>query len=343
MKKIARLTLLIVLLASNVQAQRIRAVSYMNVIEREFNMVQENMWYYTNAASHQGSAGKLESKRKELIKQIELSIRNISGMKPFQNSTRYRDSAVAFLQLNYQVLKDDFATVLQLQTISEKTYQQTVEYIKMQEVIDTKLAEAGRMMNQEQVNFGTLYGIAFTEKTNQISLKQAETDKVYDYYNPIYLCFLKSYLDEVKFVDTQTKQDSAEMEQYSMVLLQNAREGLTQLQQMDAFKGDTSLKAACMQMLQFYELEVAEKFTHLKSYYAEKKLFAEAKNKMELIHVEQRTNEDVKTYNQAVSAYNLATSKFNVINQYLNETRNKLIANWNASAQLFKDTHVPKR
>lgn len=342
MKKILSLILFISVCTNYTQAQRIRAVSYMNVIEREFNMVQENMWYYTNVASHQSSAIKLESKRKELLSQIELSIKAVSSMKPFENSTRFRDSAVAFLKLNYEVLKDDFVRVTQLQDISNKTYEQVAEYLKLQESIDDKLTEAGRRMDSEQVVFGTTYGIEFEEKRNRISVKQEIADKVYDYYNPIYLLFFKNYLDEVNFIQAQTKQDSAAMEQYAITLLGNSKAGLEQLQEVKAFNKDTSLKAACEQMLQFYIIEVEDKFKDIKLYYAQKLRFIAAKNKIDTMPKEQRTAADVNDYNQVVADYNLVTAKFNQINQYLNETRNRLITNWNLTAQAFKDRHIPK-
>ena len=343
MKKACLFVVLVFLLVYTADAQRLKAVSYMNTIEREFKMIQENMWYYTSAASHKGAAGKLGAKRNELIKQIELSIQAISAMKPFENSTRFRDSAVAFLRLNYQVLQDDFAAIMELQNTTEKTFEQVEAYIQLQEAIDKKLAEAGRMMDKEQVIFGTAYGLSFTETKDRVTINQQIADSVYDYYNPIYLIFYKSYLDELNFVTSQTKQDTPNLDKYGSVLLQNAKTGLAQLATFHSFKGDSSLKTACLQMLKFYEAEVEQNYQELKEYYLQKQQFAAAKAKIDALPAEQRTSADVVAYNQAVANYNEATNKHNVADQYLNQTRNRLIANWNITAQAFKDRHVPKR
>ena len=96
------------------------AVSYMEKITEESKKIQADMWDYTNAVSHGKSARKVEKRRSELLTTSQQALNRVSGMQAYEGSTTYRDSVVSFLRINYLVLKEDYAEIVDMEEIAEK-------------------------------------------------------------------------------------------------------------------------------------------------------------------------------------------------------------------------------
>lgn len=318
------------------------AVAYLESIGKEFKQISNETWDYTSAAAHGKKARTVENKRKDLVSQITKSITKIKSMPGYEGNTAYRDSAVAYLKLNQLVINEDYAKIVDMEEIAEQSYDAMEAYMLAKEKADDKLQAAGEMIEAQEKKFAADNNITLLEGQDKISKKLAEAGKVYKYYNPIYLIFFKSSKQEMYLIDAQNKGDFNAMEQNKNALAQTAAEGKKKLAEIKDYKGDNTVKAACLEMLTFYEKET-QKFGDISNYYIQKDKFEKLKTSFDSKSQSQRTKKDVDQYNAAIAELNTATNKFNATNQTLNQNRAQLIEKWNNSSEKLIDKFVPKK
>ena len=63
---------------------------------------------------------------------------NISGLPAFNGDKEYRDTAVSFMKLYYNVLNEDYAKIINLEEISEQSYDDMEAYMMAQEKVERK-------------------------------------------------------------------------------------------------------------------------------------------------------------------------------------------------------------
>jgi regulator of RNase E activity RraB len=313
-------------------------VEYMNQVSSEFKSIQSATWDYTKSVAKNKSAKKVNKNRLELIKTISSSIEKVKKVGAYNGETYYRDSILSYLEMNKAVVAQDYEKIMNLEEIAEQSYDLMDAYITAQEAASDKLAAYGEMVDEVEKRFAKENNINLIESTDKIGLKLKKAGEVYDYYNPIYLIFFKSFKQEAYLLDAMNKADVAAMEQNKSTLETFATEGLELLKGKVAFNGDESLKNAAIEQLKFYQ-EEAQKFQVLIDFQSTKDAFEKAQKDMEAKKGKQ-TQEDVDTYNALVKEYNMKIAEYNSTINDLNNKRSKLLNNWNNTANSFTSKHV---
>lgn len=183
------------------------AVEYLNVIGNEFTTIQKNTWDYTSSAAHGKSARKVEKRRREVVLATRDAIRKITKLKPFNGTTNLRDSAVSFLNVNFAVLNEDYAKLVDLEEIAEQSYDAMEAYMLAKEKANDKLQDAGVMMETQYSGFAKKHNINLVQNNDKITKNLEKAGKVYKHYNEVYLVFFKSHKQEAYFVDAMQKND----------------------------------------------------------------------------------------------------------------------------------------
>ncbi len=330
------------LLSISFYAAKPDAFEYITKIGTEFKEVSENTWDYTSSVAHGKKARTVENKRKLLISQINSSIFKISHMKDFDGNTAFRDSAVAYLNLNKTVINQDYAKILDMEDIAEQSYDAMEAYMLAKEKADEKLQHGGDVFDEQYRAFAEANDIKLVESNDKLSKKLEKSGKVYAYYNKLYLIFFKSYKQEMYLVDAQNKSDFNAMEQNKNALATVTAEGLEKVKDIKDFEGDMSVKLALTNMLKFYENET-KKYGDITAFYLVKESTEKVKKAMEAKKQSDRTNDDINKYNASLKTYNDALAKYNKLNMDLNNNRNKLLDKWNDDSAKFTDKHVPKK
>lgn len=316
------------------------AVDYLGYIGKEFKNVQNATWEYTRTVAKNKSAKKVAKTRTELIQTISAASARVKGMGDFQGNTAFRDSTVAFLELNKAVVSEDYEKIMNLEDIAEQSYDLMEAYLLAQEVAGEKLAKAGERISEAEKKFAADNQINLVDASDKTTKSLERAAQVYDYYNPVYLIFFKSYKQEAYFMEALNKGDVAAMEQNKSTLSKYAAEGLTKLESTPSFEGDASLKKAGSDMLKFYQDEADKKSQALIDFYTKKDSFEKTRKTFEAKKEKERTKEDVDAYNKILTEYNAAVNNFNAVNQELNNNRSKYINNWNNAAANFTNKHI---
>lgn len=318
-----------------------KALEYMKTISAEFKMIQSATWDYTKSVAKNKGARKVDKTRMELIQTISNSIAKVKKIQPFNGETYFRDSTLAFLEMNKIVVSQDYEKIMNLEEIAEQSYDLMEAYMLAQEVASDRLSEAGDRINAVERKFAEENDITLIEgEDDKVTARLRNASKMYDYYNPIYLIFFKSYKQEIYFLDALNKGDVSGMEQNKTTLAQTAQEGIDALNLIAAYEGDESLKKACMEMLKFYLDEANNKFSVFVDYQATKEGFDNAKKNFEAKKEKDRTQDDVNNYNKLVKELNAANVEYNSTNNDLNTKRSKLLNTWNNTANNFTNSHL---
>lgn len=317
-----------------------KALNYMNVISTEFKSIQSATWDYTRSVAKNKGAKQVDKNRVELIQTISNSIAKVKKIGAYDGKTYFKDSTLAFLELQKIVIAQDYEKIMNMEEIAEQSYDLMEAYMLAQEMASEKLSASGERISEVERKFAGENNITLIEgEGDKISANLAKAGEMYDYYNPIYLIFFKSYKQEAYLMDALQKGDVSGMEQNKSMLAQTSQEGIDAINKVTAFKGDETLKKACLEMLTFYALE-SKKFQVFIDFQSTKDGFEKAKANMEAMKEKDRTQADVDTYNKLIKEFNNATMEYNNTNNELNNTRSKLLNNWNNTSSNFTNSHI---
>lgn len=316
-------------------------VEYMNYIGEQYAQLTEDQWAYTSAVANDKKAKKIESKRQALLVSNKAAQQKIKKMPDYNGNVEYRDSVVAYLQLNYNVLNHDYEKIVDMEEIAEQSYDLMEAYLLAQETASEKLNMAGDMLTTIEKKFAEENNVTLTEGEKSKNAKRLEqASRVYKYYNEVYLIFFKCYKQEAYLLEAVNTGDVNAMEQNKNALLTYADEGLARLKSIQSFDGDNSLLEAGSEILKFYKNEAENELADIVDFFVKKEKFETIHQAFEAKKKNDRTQEDVDNYNQAVNDYNNATNAYNKANETLNNSRGKKLDNWNNTAAKFTKKHV---
>jgi hypothetical protein len=318
------------------------AGEYLETVGSQFSDIAQNTMSYTSAASHGKSARKVEKRRNELLQTIKQAEVNVRKMKPFQDDHAFRDSVVSYLRISRIVLNEDYGKILNLEEIAEQSFDAMEAYLLAKEKAHDKLDVAFEKVKEQQNLFASKYNIKLIEGSSKVGKKIETSNKVYAYYNQVYLLFFKSYKNEAYLMEAINRNDISAIEQTKNALLASAELDLTKIGPLPTFKGDASLKTACQQLLKFYESECTTKIPELINFYLKKENYEKMKAAMEAKRPAERTKQDIDNYNKAVNEFNTAVNKINADQNDLNKKRSDALNKWNNMSEDFLDRHVPK-
>jgi hypothetical protein len=318
------------------------ASSYMEFMGNEYHAISKDLWRYISASAHGKRAKKVEKRRMELIATTQEAQRKISRMPAFEGDASLRDSVSSYLKLSYIMLNEDFAKIVDMEAIAEQSYDHMEAYLLAKEKANEKLDKAGERLNEEQTLFAEKHHINLTGEKSKLTLKLENAGEVMAYYHKLYLIFFKSYKQESYLLEALETGDINALEQNKNALIHFSEEGLQRLDTIPRFRGDATLKIACLQMMNFYKMEAEQKFPLLIDFYLKKENFEKLKAAFDAKKQSELTKEDIDTFNEAVNEYNQAITQFNSTNDQLNKLRGKVLDNWNNTVDKFIDKQTPK-
>jgi hypothetical protein len=317
-------------------------VSYLSFLGKQQEKINKDFWDYTSSIAHSNNARKVENRRIDLIKTTMEAINTISKLPDYNGDPSLRDSMVTFLKINYYLLTEDFAKLVNMEEIAEQSFDDMEAYMMAKDKANKKLEIASENLSAVVDKFAKDYKITIIENADKVTKKLIIAGKAFTYYNPIYLLFFKSYKQEAYLLDALKNSDFVALEQSRKKLAEITATDIKTVDLIPSFKNDFSVKNACKQLISFYNLEATKKIPIITDFYLKKEKFDRIKAEVEGKDDMTRTKEDIVNYNKALAEFNKAVNDYNRTNKELFETRNKLIANWNQAVGGFMDKHIPK-
>jgi predicted DNA-binding protein len=316
------------------------AGDYMSYIGKQQENISKKYLSYTSASAHGKREKKVEALRQKLLNEVDESRMNISGMPSFKTDKSYRDTAVNFMKLYYNVLNEDYSKIINMEEIAEQSYDDMEAYLLAQEKISDKLNEGNERIRVAQKAFAAKHNVNLIDGKSELGNMMDEVHDLNVYHHQVYLIFFRPYKQEMYLMEAVEKGNITGIEQNKNALLKYATEGLEKLNGLKAFKGDNSIALACKSMLNFYVKEVNDKMNTVSEYFLTKERFEKIKKEFE-----KKTNpgkDEVEAYNKGVADVNKASQAYNKNNEMLFQQRKEALDNWNKAEKAFFDEHTPR-
>jgi hypothetical protein len=264
--------------------------------------------------------------------------------KDFEGDATYKDAVVHFLNIVNIVnivLKEDYAKIVDMEEVSEQSYDAMEAYMLARELANDKQSEAGKDLSAAQKVFAEAHDIEIIASDDPMNDKMEIAGKVYDHYNEVFLIFFKSNKQEIYLIDAIGSKDLSAIEQNKEALTSTSEEGMAKLKEVSPYKGDNTMVDATEALFKFYQKEVEDTQLAI-DYFLKAENFMKIKEGFDQIKEKNRTQENADEFNNAVTEMNAAVEAYNKVNEVNNKTRGSLIDDWNTVADKFTNKHVPK-
>ncbi len=341
MKPFLRLRIAVIFLLGSItsMAQDFNnAGEYMSFVSKQQENITKRFMSYASASAHGRKATKVENLRSKLMNEVQEARMNINGMPSFKGDKGYRDTAVGFMKLYYNVLNEDYSKIVNMEEIAEQSYDDMEAYMLAKEMVDIKLEEGNTRMQVAQRKFAGANNITLTESKSELEDMMKEVHEMNKYYKELYLVFFKPYKQEVYLMQAIEKGNITGIEQNKSSLAKYAQESLEKLKTIKPYKGDNSMITNCRNILNFYVKE-ADKATVASDFFLAKERFEAIKKEYE--KKDEPGKQEVNDYNKGVNDMNKASQTYNSNNNLLNQQRQEALNNWNKSSDQFFDNHTP--
>ena len=312
---------------------------YLDYISKQRENINKKFLSYVSASAHGKRARKVDHLRTKLLDEVQEARMNISGMPSFKGDKEYRDTAVNFMKLYYNVLNEDYSKIIDLEEISEQSYDDMEAYMMAQEKVGEKLEEGNNKVKDALRKFAGKNNVNIVENKSELNDMMKQVNEMNVYYHDVYLIFFRPYKQETYLLEAIDKNNITGIEQNKNSLLKYAQDGIEKLSGMKGFQGDNALVFACRTMLNFYIKEVNEKMNTVSDFFLTKERFEAIKKEYDKNR--NHSKEEIEAYNKGVNDINKASDAYNVNNQYLNERRNESLDSWNKAVNTFFDDHTP--
>ena len=313
-------------------------IGAINVAQTDMN---KTYMAYISAAAHSNRKRKIEKLRLQSVDAIVICQNTINNLSPYQGDNSLRQSSINYVQLCYKIFNDDYAHIVNMDDIAERSYDEMQAYLLLQKATNDTLEMAIKRMKTAEVDFAKKYNVTLVDQKTELGDKMAETDKIDDYRDKVYLLFYKCNWEDGQLTDAMNQKNVTKVEQTRSSLDKYAIEGLKVLDTLKSFENDGSLANACQQALTFYKDEAENKIGQLTDFFLKEENFNKLKAAMDAKSESERTQQDVDNYNKAVSDLNNGVNTFNQINNDLNNGRNNANQTWDATEKNFMDIHTP--
>lgn len=319
------------------------SLDYMQAISYETSQISQDMMSYISAAAHSRRAKKIDKRRQEVVGTIFQAARKIKRMPEFEGDGTYRDAALAYLEVRYRVMNEDYAQIVDMEEVAQESYDAMEAYLLMKEKVDEKLDVAFLEFKEGQRKFASDNNITLVDgEKDKLGIAMEKTGRVNKYSNQVFLIYFKSRIEEKYLWKAVKAGDLSAMEQRKSSMLQYSREGLVQLQELGGFDGDKDLIIACGRALRFFEAHAQNDVDKLQEFFLSKEQFDNVKKAYDNKRSSDRTQEDVDRYNGALKKYNAGIDTYNNIVASTNKGRTAAVNGYNEASDKFKNRHTPR-
>jgi len=126
---------------------------------------------------------------------------------------------LTYLNTLLSLLNEDYAKIVNMEEISEQSYDAMEAYLLAKKKASEKMDEAADLFNEKEKEYAKNNNINLILKETEIGIKLKKSAEVTDYYNKIYLIFFKSYKQEMYLLAGVEKNDINAIEQNRTTLI----------------------------------------------------------------------------------------------------------------------------
>lgn len=318
-------------------------VDYLDKLSSDNEKIMNNTWRYLSAIAKNRNAKRIEKRRVKLETEIRNSYNRIKVMKAYNGDNALRDSTISYYKMSLDVMTGKTKELINLEEISEKSYDNMEAYIFYQEEINKKLREKGEMLDAEQKRFAAANNVNLIEsEESDVAKKIEKTSKVLWYKNLLYLAFFRCAVYEGAMLEaTHNENSDFNFQEAGLLLTQLVDESKSKMDTITDVNKDLSLRKKTKQALDFFSQEADELIPTMVKYRKAKTEMDVITKKVDKTPKKKQTKEMITEYNKKINEMNKIANKLNSINDSYNKRRNAIFQGWNKAANDFVNRHAP--
>lgn len=281
----------------------------------------------------------LEEKRQELITIIGKIKKHASNSQPFNGDSTLLNDFKEYLDLVYLILKKDFDKIVDMEDISERSFDKQEEYEMAIDSAYSKLHGTFDQLKECELKFSKKYNIKMNEKKDLLDIKIEKANNALSYYDKINRLVSRSnryYSYAKKAIENK---DVTSLEQHLNTVKSFSEEGIENIDKIGNYDGSSDLIDAAKIMLQFYFDETQNTLSENIEFILTVDKFNTVKKKFDAMRPEERTKKVVDKFNEMVRMYNDAISNINNINKKSYKDGTNIINDWNKASEQFFEEH----
>ena len=313
---------------------------YMNAVTDAETLMNKSYMTYVSASAHSSRKRKIEKLRGAAIDAILTCQGTINYLPAFKGDNSLKQSSITYVKLCYKIFNDDYVHIVNMDDIAERSYDEMQAYLLLQQATNDTLEVAINRITIAQEKFAAKYNVTLSHEKTELGDKMEATNRMDRYHNKVYLLFYKCNWEDNQLTDAINLKNVTKIEQTRSALGKYATEGLAVLDTLHSFENDASLAGACKQALVFYSNEATTQIPKVTDFFLKEENFNKLKAAMDA-KGNQRTQQDVDTFNKSVNDINAAVATYNQTNDYLNNGRNEVNKSWMDTEKAFIDAHTP--
>lgn len=310
--------------------------SYMQFFSDQYKSVSKDLWDYMSSISRGQSARRVENRRKSLMNSLLDARKKIAATDGYRGDTGLRDSTLAYLTMNYSILKEDYEKIVNIEEIAGNSYDNMEAYVSIRRNANLKMSYASSSLNYEQRRFAMAHHINIIDDESKLSKKIDRAGDAFDYYDKMYLLLFKSQIREINLIESQNQEDLGAMEENKDDLRRYSNEGMAMLADVKPFATDSLLLNTCTSLMLFYKNEAEEMAPFIIDFFKKKETFDKLKLAIDA-KGQSAAREDIDNYNARLKDYNDLINKYNQINNQMNLDRMIKTKAWNEAVKVFLD------
>jgi hypothetical protein len=315
--------------------------AYMNSISNAETGMNKAYMAYISASAHSGRKRKIDKMREQAVNSILTCQNTILGLSPFKGDGSLRQSSLNYVQLCYKIFNEDYAHIVNMEDISERSFDAMQAYLLLQEATNDSLKAGNQRIQKAGNTFAAKYGVNIVSEKSELGDKMQAAGNLAKYRDKVYLLFFKCNWEDGQLTEAVNQKNVTKIEQVRSALDKYAIEGLAVLDTLHAYENDPSMANACKQALSFYKQEAETTIPVVTDFFLKVENFTKLKAAMDAKPANQRTKEDVDTFNKAVADINAAVNNFNQTNNNTNAGRANINNTWTQTEKQFSDKHTP--
>lgn len=312
MKIVFQITCYLLILCATSSFAQSPALDYMSSLSEPRNELEDETWEYLKTLIKGKKAKTVENKRKQLVSGYTDAINQVHKVKSYKDDEILKPAVLNYLRLTKQSLNEEYAKIVDMEAIAEKSYDNMEAYLMAKEEVNKKMDMQYQELAAAQQKFADQYNINIVDSNlseRQQKIKRA--GECLGYEHRLFLIYFKAIHQEGYVMEALNNKDINALEQSLSTLSQFADEGLGKLADISSFKSDGSLKEATKNVLKFFKNEAEKELTVVTDFLLLEQEFVKATKRMESKNKKDITQEDVDTYNELVEKYNAAIETYN--------------------------------
>src|ERR1700761_8889920 len=162
-------------------------VNYINAINAAETSMNKSYMAYISAAAHSSRKRKIDKLREQAVQSILTCQSTINYMSAYNNDNSLKQSSLNYVMLCYKVFNDDYAHIVNMEDIAERSYDEMHAFLLLQEATNDTLKVANERMAKALSSFAGKYGVTLTSQKTELGEKMEAAGKLAKYRNKVYL------------------------------------------------------------------------------------------------------------------------------------------------------------